>query len=67
MQNGKHVGWKAVQAFYVVVVGTAVVAVVVVVVNVVVADLHCVSDARAWIRQVPCYVTCARAVCVVCR
>ena len=47
----------------VVAVGAAVVAVAVVVF----IDLYRVGDKRAWTRQAPWYVACARAVCVVCR
>ena len=57
MQIGKHVDWQAVQASQVTMVALA---------DVVVVDLHCVGDARAWRRQALWYVPCAGAVRGVC-
>ena len=42
-------------------------AVAIVVLIVVVFDLYCASEARAWTRQAPWYVPCAQVVCVLCR
>ena len=52
----------------VVAVGLVVVALEVIIVFIVVTiGLYCAGDPRAWTRQTPWYVPCARAVCVVCR